>query len=92
MGLGIYGLKLTKFEKTEEGLFYTPNAHLGIALSLLLVGRLIYRVVQVSTIANANSFGNSPMTIAILGMLGGYYVTYAIGHLLWRSRINRVEI
>ncbi len=90
--LGIYGLKLTKFEKTEEGLFYTPNAHLGIALSLLLVGRLIYRVVQVSTIANANSFGSSPMTIAILGMLGGYYVTYAIGHLLWRSRINRVEI
>jgi hypothetical protein len=92
VGLGIYGLKLTKFEKTEEGLFYTPNAHLGIALSLLLVGRLIYRVVQVSTIANANSFGSNPMTIAILGMLGGYYVTYAIGHLLWRSRINRVEI
>ncbi|MEO8002829.1 MAG: hypothetical protein ABI644_13220 [Arenimonas sp.] len=92
IALGIYGLKLTKFEKTEEGLFYTPNAHLGIALSLLLVGRLIYRVVQVSTIASANSFGSSPFTLAILGTLGAYYVTYAIGHLMWRSRVNRVEV
>jgi len=92
IALGIYGLKLTKFEKTEEGLFYTPNAHLGIALSLLLIGRLIYRIVQVSAIATANSFGSSPMTLAILGTLGGYYVTYAIGHLIWRSKANRFEV
>ena len=91
IALGIYGLKLTKFEKTSEGLFYTPNAHLGIALSLLLIGRLIYRIVQVSTMPAANSFGSSPMTLAILGTLGGYYVTYAIGHLIWRSRVNRDE-
>lgn len=92
VGLGIYGLKLTKFEKTDEGLFYTPNAHLGIALSLLLVGRLVYRIVQVSTIATANSFGSSPMTLAILGTLGGYYVAYGIGHLIWRSKVNRFEV
>jgi hypothetical protein len=30
--LGILGLRLTKFEQTPEGLFYTPSAHLGIAL------------------------------------------------------------
>jgi hypothetical protein len=90
--LGIYGLKLTKFEKTNEGLFYTPNAHLGIALSLLLVGRLIYRMVQISTAGPVNNFGNSPMTLAILGTLAAYYVTYAIGHLMWRSKVNRVEV
>lgn len=41
--LGVYGLRLTRFERTPTGLFYTPNAHLGIALSLLLVLRLGYR-------------------------------------------------
>jgi membrane protein CcdC involved in cytochrome C biogenesis len=93
--LGVYGLKLTKFEKNSEGLFYTPNAHLGIALSLLLVGRLIYRIVQVSILsadAAANNFGSSPITLAILGTLAAYYVTYALGHLMWRHKVNRVEI
>src|ERR1700741_3537686 len=31
--LGVYGLGKTRFENTPQGLFYTPNAHLGIALS-----------------------------------------------------------
>src|SRR5512140_801540 len=37
--LAVYGLRLTRFEPTPQGLFYTPNVHLGIALSLLFVGR-----------------------------------------------------
>src|SRR3954447_26598636 len=28
--LGIFGLRKTRFEPTPQGLFYTPNAHLGI--------------------------------------------------------------
>src|ERR1700753_3894138 len=40
IGLGTLGLRLTKFETTPEGMFYTPNAHLGIALSALLIGRI----------------------------------------------------
>src|SRR4029077_7984134 len=38
--LAAYGLRLTRFEPTPQGLFYTPNAYLGIALSLLFFGRL----------------------------------------------------
>ena len=45
IGLGVLGKRLTKFEATPAGLFYTPNAHLGIALSLLMVLRLGYRFV-----------------------------------------------
>ena len=45
--LGTWGLKLTKFERTPEGFFYTPNMHLGIALSLLLAGRILYRLGQI---------------------------------------------
>src|SRR4051812_28485188 len=32
--LGGVGLRLTKFETTEEGHFYTPNMHIGIVLSV----------------------------------------------------------
>src|SRR5262249_25749346 len=42
-GLGLAGLRLTKFETTDEGHFYTPDMRIGIALSLLFVGRLLYR-------------------------------------------------
>ncbi|MES1180535.1 MAG: hypothetical protein ABUL66_01590, partial [Verrucomicrobiota bacterium] len=35
--LGFTGLRLTKFETTEAGHFYTPNTHIGIALSMLFV-------------------------------------------------------
>ena len=36
-GLGIYGLRVTKFETTPQGLFYTPSAHIGVALSVLFL-------------------------------------------------------
>ena len=94
IGLGLYGTRLTRFEVTPAGLFYTPNAHLGIALSLLLVLRLGYRFVMLQM--NAQQFdpqsmqlGSSPLTMAIFGTLAGYYVTYAIGLLRWRAQVSR---
>ena len=93
--LGVYGLRLTKFEQTPEGLFYTPSAHLGIALSLLFLGRLAYRLVQIyvlaeqTSVAWPNDFTRSPLTLVIFGTLAGYYVTYAIGLLRWRQRTAR---
>lgn len=95
VGLGVYGLRLTKFEKTAEGMFYTPNAHLGIALSLLLMGRLAYRLVQLFVLtgqaapAGPEDFTRSSLTLFIFGTLVGYYVTYAIGLLRWRQRVGR---
>src|SRR5271170_33113 len=32
--LGFIGLHLTRFETTDDGHFYTPNTHIGVALSL----------------------------------------------------------
>lgn len=91
--LGACGLRLTKFEQTPLGLFYTPNAHLGIALSLLLIARIGYRAVQLSFAAGAVREGSaalvrSPLTLLIFGTLAGYYVTYAVGLLRWRSRAS----
>jgi hypothetical protein len=87
--LAVYGLRLTRFERTAQGLFYTPNPYLGIALSLLLVGRVLYRVVEIYadgalSTADLSHFARSPLTLAIFGILAGYYVGYAVGLLRWR--------
>jgi hypothetical protein len=88
--LARYGLQQTKFEPTREGLYYTPNAHLGIALSLLLVARIIFRAVQVYVIDptvphDPSDFARTPLTLAVFGVLAGYYIAYAIGLARWRA-------
>jgi len=90
--LGLYGLKLTKFEETPQGLFYTPSAHLGIALSLLFMGRVAYRIFQVYTVGDgaaswSSGMAGSPLTLVIFGTLAGYYIAYAIGLLRWGRRV-----
>ncbi len=84
VGLAVYGLRLTKFENQPDGLYYTPNAHIGIALSLLFAGRVAYRMIQLYGSSNGLSepsaaFVSSPITLLIFGTLVGYYVWYAIG-------------
>ena len=92
VGLAIFGLRTTKFETTPIAYYYTPNTHLGVGLSLLMVARIAYRVYEVNsmTLAERSShmqdFARSPLTLAIFGTLAAYYTTYAIGILLWRSR------
>ncbi|MBL0164454.1 MAG: hypothetical protein IPP82_12660 [Xanthomonadales bacterium] len=86
--LGLYGLRLTRFEVVGNGFFYTPNAHLGIALSLVFIGRIIYRLVSIQMMGDASaappmSFAGSPLTLVIFATLAGYYVSYAIGLLRW---------
>jgi hypothetical protein len=84
--LGLYGLRLTRFEATPEGLFYTPSAHLGIALSLLLVGRMLYRLVEIyRSDPMATNLALSPLTLLVVGLLAGYYMAYAIGLVRWRD-------
>jgi hypothetical protein len=97
--LGAYGLRKTRFEKTPQGLFYTPNAHLGVALSLLLLGRIIYRLIQVYLAAESaagpqgpqlNS-ATTPLTLLIFGTLAGYYFTYAVGLLRWQRECSKSD-
>jgi hypothetical protein len=92
-GLGIHGLRKTKFEATSEGLFYTPNAHIGIAISSLFILRMIYRFVEVLWLhpptgaERPDDFTNSPATLIVIGLMGGYYVAYSIGLLRWRPAV-----
>ncbi len=94
VALGRAGLRHTRFEATPEGFYYTPNAHLGILVSLLLVGRIGYRFYQLATldpaqVQNPADFARSPATLGIFGVLAAYYVSYAIGLLRWRQGAPR---
>jgi hypothetical protein len=83
-GLGLIGLRLTRFETTETGHFYTPNTHIGIALSALLAARVIYRYMFFNPSMTAAQGNNplqifSPLTCLIIGLTFGYYIVYYIG-------------
>ena len=82
VALGFVGLRLTKFETTEEGHFYTPNTKIGIALSVLFLGRLAYRFWDLRHTAGAPHAPppfQSALTYFIFGLIAGYYIVYYIG-------------
>ncbi len=92
--LGWFGLQHTKFEATAQGNFYTPHTYIGAAVSVLLIGRIAYRLLTVYPAMHAASqadqdpfasFQRSPLTLAILGVVIGYYVFYYWG-VLQRGR------
>jgi len=93
VALGWFGLKHTQFEITPQGRWYTPHTYIGAFVSALFLGRVAYRfVVLYSTphgiAADSDPFASyqkSPLTLAIFGVLVGYYVFYYIG-VLRRSR------
>lgn len=95
IALAWFGLRVTKFEVTDAGLFYTPNAVIGIAISVLFIGRLIYRFGTIYFATGRfdpgtmQSFGKSPLTLLIFGVLAGYYTAYAVGVLMWRHSARR---
>ena len=91
--LGFVGLRLTRFETTDEGHFYTPNTHIGVALSLLLTGRIAYRFLILNSAAAAPHHPppmQSPLTFFIFGLTAGYYIVYQAG-LFLHSRDKNVS-
>ena len=98
VGLGWLGLRMTRFEATEAGFFFVPNTTIGVAVSLLFVGRLVYRF-GVLYLSGAHfgpqsmpSFGSSPLTLAIFGIVAAYYTTFALGILLWYRKARDAAV
>jgi hypothetical protein len=87
--LGYFGLRHTKFEVTPAGRFYTPHTYIGLAVSALFIGRLLYKFLYVydggvtspgmTGQGLAATYQHSPLTLAVFGALVGYYVLYYLG-------------
>ncbi|WP_132142460.1 DUF1453 domain-containing protein [Luteibacter rhizovicinus] len=95
--LAWFGLRLTRFESGPDGDSYIPNPWIGGALSVLLIGRLVWRFTVLAPVfaggehvaqVNGPAPGNSPLTMLVIGLTIGYYVAYYSG-LLLRHRQNR---
>jgi hypothetical protein len=92
--LGVLGLRLTRFESDAQARYYTPNAYIGATVTLLLAGRLIYRMSAIYTTPQLASspatdpfaaMSQSPLTLTFIMLTVGYYLTYTAG-VLYKSR------
>jgi hypothetical protein len=86
--LGYVGLRHTKFEITHEASFYTPHTYIGLVVTALFVGRLLYRflgayngMIPAPAAGQdlAAAYQHNPFTLAVFGALVGYYVLYYLG-------------
>ena len=85
--IAMYGLKLTKFEDASDGKYYTPNTALGIGISALFIGRIIYRFFTVSGTMDMQGASmpppfQSPLTFFLFGLSAGYFIAYQTGVLI----------
>jgi hypothetical protein len=92
--IGMVNLRLTRFEWTSDGDYYYPHPYVGAALSLLLVGRLVYRYAVLGGMPPINgqppaAAGQSPLTYGLLAVLLGYYLVYLGGLMIERHRHHR---
>ena len=99
VALGLIGLHLTRFERGADGRdLYLPNPWIGATITAILVGRLAWRFLVLvpasgaaaSMVApNTPQFGNSPLTLLVVGLMVGYYVSYYAGLLVHHRRFVR---
>lgn len=90
--LGLVGLASTRWEKTPQALYYTPNRWLILIITLAVTARLLYGLWRVwhawrtagpetSWVASAGVAGSMAVGAVVLG----YYLTYSAG-VRWRLR------
>jgi len=82
IALAFYASAHTKFETTPEGRFYRPNGYIGMAVSALFIGRIIYRFIVVYPMLHSSlqqaTQNQQPLTLGIYFLLAGYYICYYV--------------
>jgi NhaP-type Na+/H+ or K+/H+ antiporter len=91
VALAMWGAARTRFLRVSGQLYYVPHTYTGIAVSFLFLGRLVYRLIQVTGNVHAihaaapdsasQGFApagllQSPLTLGLYFVLMGYYVCY----------------
>jgi hypothetical protein len=100
VALALWGAARTRFLNIDHRLYYVPHTYTGIAVSLLFLGRFVYRFVQIYAGARAVSAAGldssnpafasasmlrSPLTVGLFFVVVGYYVCY-YSVVLWKSK------
>jgi len=89
VALAVVAFRLTRWESTPAGNFYTPNTAIGLGVTLLFLGRIAYRIVVVlgmtpveRAAAGGMSSYQNPLTLLTFGLTSGFYIAYNAGLLL----------
>jgi hypothetical protein len=99
VALALWGAARTRFLKIDQQLYYVPHTYTGIAVSLLFLGRFVYRFIQAYTSTHdvnaaaldpanpafAPAMLRSPLTVGLFFAVVGYYVCY-YSVVLWKSK------
>jgi hypothetical protein len=64
VGLGFWGAERTRFVMFRDQMHYVPHTYTGIAVSLLFLGRVVFRVVQVYASMHAAHAAHATMVNA----------------------------
>ena len=88
MALGFWGAARTRFIEAEGQRYYIPHTYTGLIVTLIVVGRLVYRLSlgfgqghadgMTGAHAGAAAAVQTPLTLAALYLLIGYYVCYLV--------------
>jgi hypothetical protein len=94
--LGWLSLRHTRFETRAARHYYIPNIYIGMAVSALFVLRIVWRMAviypqiqqqqQAGGPLAALASQKTPATMALLGLVIGYYALYYIGVLIHSNR------
>jgi hypothetical protein len=104
MAMGVWGARRTRYRTYDGELHYVPHTYTGVVVSLLFIGRLVYRMAELysmrpasGVIAQSEGFApptmvRTPVTVGLLFLVVGYYVCY-YSMVLWKSkRISPEEL
>jgi cytochrome b561 len=102
IALAYWGSRRTRYQSAGGQVYYVPHTYTGIAVSLLFVGRIAYRLVtdaQLIGTANAGTDApdvappqmmQSPMTVGVFFVLIAYYICF-YAWLFWKSKHLKPE-
>lgn len=84
--LGVLGLATTRWEPTAATFHYTPNRWLVLIVTFAVTARVVYGLWRSWSVARAGVSGapvvlafGIPESLAVGGLVIGYYLTYAVG-------------
>jgi hypothetical protein len=102
--MGVWGARRTRYRTYDGELHYVPHTYTGVVVSLLFIGRLVYRIAELysmrpvtGAMSHTEGFAppamvRTPATVGLLFLLIGYYVCY-YSMVLWKSkRISPEEL
>jgi len=86
--LGRMAIGRTRFEQQGGEFYFKPFGPIGLVMAALVIGRMGWRGYELYVLGaqDHQQFIASPLTLAIFGVLAGYYISFALGLLAWRKR------